>query len=44
MIDAERLKLPRHVFPTLVVAQGSHPQTSDILSPCLELLERSEGL
>ena len=44
MINAERLKLSRHVFPALVIAQGAHPLTSDVLSPCLELLERSKGL
>ena len=44
MINAECLKLSRHVFPTLIVAQGAHPLTSDVLSPCLELLERSNGL
>ena len=44
MIDAESLKLSRHVFPTLVIAQGAQPFTSDVLSPRFELLECSKGL
>jgi hypothetical protein len=25
MINAERLKLSRHVFPALIIVQGAHP-------------------
>jgi hypothetical protein len=43
MINAECLKLSRHVFSTLIIAQGAHPFASESLSPCLELLEGSKG-
>jgi hypothetical protein len=42
MIDAECLKLPRHVLPTLVITQCAQSLTSDVLSPSLELLESSK--
>src|SRR5580693_10599728 len=42
MIDAECLKLSRHVLPTLVITQCAQSLTSDVLSPSLELRERSK--
>jgi hypothetical protein len=42
MINAECIKLSRHVFTTLIIAQRAQSLTSDILSPCFELLESSK--
>ena len=44
MINAKGLKFSRHVFATLIIAQRAQSLTSDVLSPCLELLESSECL
>jgi len=44
MVDAERFKLPRHVFPNLIIAQGAQPLASEVLSEGFELLERTESL
>jgi hypothetical protein len=41
MVNAEGLKLPRHVLPTFVIPQGAEFHSSDILSPSFELLEGS---
>jgi hypothetical protein len=44
MINAECFKLLRYVFSTLIIAQGAHPLASEVLSPCLELLEHTKDL
>jgi hypothetical protein len=42
MINAECLKILRHVLPTLVITQCAQSVTSNVLSPSLELCECSE--
>jgi hypothetical protein len=42
MVNAECLELSRHIFTTLIIVQRAQSLTSDILSPCLELLESSK--
>jgi hypothetical protein len=44
MVNAECLKLLRHVFATLIIVQQAQSLTSDILRPCLELHESSKCL
>ena len=44
MINAEGLKLPRHVLAALVVTQTAQPLSSDIFRPFLKVLESSKGL